>query len=730
MKKLEPHLKSLYLTLLSASLYGLFSGCSNYSFFEEDYETCIECPLIFSEIQTRNFEVNDKNGNTPGWVEIQNTGDKNIDLKGLYLTDSLDNPEKWVFKSGKIKAHSNYILFFSEDGEKNYANWNLAKNGGSLFLFNSQLDLIDSLTYPSMGSGISYGINDEGTWGYFAESSPRSKNKDSEWNETITSAVTLETKAGFFDDSVVVVFPDTFDGATIRCSQDGSIPNDSSPAFTQKLVIRENTILRCAAFKKGALTTAITTNSYFVNEDIKMPVISISVDPSFFKDIYYDDGHACTESDGREGYLKDTEYPVHVEYFENGSKTLVKSFEIDAGMSISGNCTRFYPKKSVNIEMREKYQDGRLKYKLFDIRPKANKFKAFKLRNMGNRFYKDFFGDAAFTNLLEGTDVDYQRSQPAVVFYNGEYYGIHNIREKLDKHYVETNHGIDSDDAIVINHRNDKFEGKSTAEYAQLLNTINKANLSTRNDIDSLETQLDINNYINYMAFQIYALNDDWPNNNVRAWKSSQTQWRFMAFDVDFGFDKDLASWRNSNRNIFDWIRNSSKEHYFGRIFTKFMKNKNFERAFINHSVILFDTYFNEEKVTKSVNYILEKIDTKEMARDIERFPRKVSKNGNEIILWAKERDISVREDYREEFNLGKDISVSLSVKGDGYITVDGMKVSSTKYTGKFFSGNDLLLKAVPSKSGTVFKKWNDGEKENPRLVSPDNGDSYTAIFE
>lgn len=721
--------------LLSALLCGFFSGCSTSA--EEDlsaradYESCIDCSIRFSEIQTHNIDLEDEEGNTPSWVELQNIGDETVYLKYLYLTDDLDDPKKWEFKTGKVKVNSSSVLFFCKKGEKDHVDLKLKDNGGKLFLLNHQLDIIDSVTYPSMASGISYGINEDGIWGYYGEPSPKSANIESAWNESIAPSVTMETEGGFFKDSVKINFPETSNGETIRCTQDGSIPNEDSPKVSEKLVIKTNTVLRCATYKKGSLTTEITTNSYFIDEDVKMPIVSISVDPSFFRDTYYFDDHSCSNTDHKEGYLKDTEYPVHVEYFVDGSSTQQKSFEIDAGISIAGGCTRYYPKKTVNIQMREKYQDGKLKYKLFDTRPKANKFKTFRLRNMGNRFNQDYIGDAAFTSLLEGTGIDYQRSQPAVVFYNGEYYGIHNIREKLDKHFVETNYDIDAEEVTVVEHRSASINGSAANDYKNLMQSINKTNYSKKENIQSLENRLDINNYIGYMAFEIYALNDDWPSNNVRAWKSSQTPWKFMVYDIDLGFDRDMTEWKNSNKDIFDWIRKYSGETTFAEIFTQFYKNPHFRRAFVNQSAILFNTYFNAENLTKIVNKILDKIDSKEMDRDMERFPRTVSKNGNAIIRWARERDISVRDDYREEFKLGDDISVSFSVEGHGYITVDGMELpNSSNYEGNFFEGNDLLLEAIPNKDGTVFKKWDDGNKENPRLVSPENGDSYTAIFE
>ena len=44
-----------------------------------------------------------------------------------------------------------------------------------------------------------------------------------------------------------------------------------------------------------------------------------------------------------------------------------------------------------------------------------------------------------------GMDIDYQAYRPSILYLNGSYMGIHNIREKIDEHYIESNFGIDKD---------------------------------------------------------------------------------------------------------------------------------------------------------------------------------------------------------------------------------------------------------------------------------------------
>lgn len=690
--------------------------------------------ILISEVLPHNLNYLDEFEEKPGWIELYNTTNSTIHLKGYSLTEKKSNPRKWSFGNDSIEAKSYKIIFCDNKNTGNHTNWKLNDQGGEIFLIDPKGNIEDSLSYPELPSGISYGRNSAGDFVYYETPSPNQSNILSQQFSGISQSVKQIPAAGFYASPITIIAPSHSQDETIRCTQDGSEPTEASPAFDSPITIRQNTVLRCATFKSGTLTKKFTTRSYFINESVKMPVISISVDPEFFKTTYYHDNHSCSNPDSNAGYLSDTEYPIHLEYFEKGSLSKSVAFEIDAGISIAGGCTRYYPKKSVDIKIREKYQPGKLKYSLFETRPEANSFKSFRLRNLGNRFYNDFVGDAAFTNLLEETNLDYQRSQRVIVFYNGEYYGIHDIREKLDADYIENNYGKDHQSVSIIEHHNGKVSGNAVRLYNNLQKSIDKINTSNSSKLyNSIKMDMDINNFANYMAFEIYSVNNDWPGNNVKAWKSSNTPWRFFVYDIDYGFDMESKEAPLANENMFQWIRSKAGSWNFANFYTKLIQVPDFKRAFINHSAIMFNSFITASKVCKSVDNILSKTDITEMERDLQRFPRSgITMNGDAIKQWAIQRDISVREDYRKEFNLEKDIKVSIKAIGNGTITVDGMKLPSqtnfTNYTGIFFGGNNLLLEAHPI-NNSVFNGWNDGNLENPRLVSPQNNDIYEAIF-
>ena len=124
--------------------------------------------------------------------------------------------------------------------------------------------------------------------------------------------------------------------------------------------------------------------------------------------------------------------------------------------------------------------------------------------------------------------MDYQRSRQVVVFYNGEYFGIHDLRERLNRSYVETNYGIDSKSINMIKIAGTTLEasgtnGASTAEYQQLYNEINSGNFAGDNNekYEQIKSKINVNSFAQYMFAEMYFHNGDWPTNNVRAWAPS-----------------------------------------------------------------------------------------------------------------------------------------------------------------------------------------------------------------
>lgn len=534
----------------------------------------------------------------------------------------------------------------------------------------------------------------------------------------------------------------------VQCTFDGSEPDSTTKAFLEDRLIDSTTVVRCHEFIGGILAKK-QTETYFINEKINMPVVSISVDPYYVKE--YLDAEPCKPYPCYSAkFWEDVEYPTHVEYFPKGSSSKKKAFEVDAGLSIAGNYSRNFEKKTVEIKMRKEYQSGKIHYPLFEARPEKSSFKGFKLRNNGNRFERDLYEDAMATSLLEGTNVDYQRSRQVIVFYNGEYRGIYGMQEKLNEHFIETNYGIDNNNVDFIKIINDSIYLKngSLDDYLNTIQFIDKSNFKDDSAAyQSVAKMIDIPNYLEYMAAEIFYFNNDWPQNNVRAWKSGNSPWKFIAYDIDNGFDffPKLAGF-TENTNMINWILDGGRpnrachgnKNYkcFSNIFTKLIQNPSFKQSFINRASYLYSTFINGEKVAQQIDLINKSIDPAQITRDIELYKRSNHKNacgtyfetdGSCLKTWSYNRDKTVRNDFKEAFGLNDDVPITIKVKGNGTLRLDGFDIKqSPEYNWNVFEHHPMELSVVcPNGSTSVI--WEDGSTDPNREIDPIKNSIYTA---
>lgn len=721
-------------------------------------------PVLITEITTINVGWPDHLGEEPGWIELYNYSASPVNLKGLALVEKLSTPRKWVFGDVLVPAKG-FITVFCDKLDlvvaptapstlgvnRPHTNYKLEKDSGALYLVDSTLGIRDSVQYPVIPSGASWGMGNGGKWAYYDKPTPEAPNTGTSYG-SVAPAISFATSGGFYDDPVTVAYP-TAAGSDVRCTQDGSIPTANSAVSTGTVLVSENTVIRCAAFQSGALRGAVSTQSYFIGETPELPVVSIAVDPvaMFDQEVgLYSFGPGgnygkCNEPCKTANFWKEDELPVHVDFFEkNGNR----AFAIDAGLQIMGQWSRYNPKKSVSITMRDQYEDGRIQYAIFPEFPQLTKFKAFNLRNNGNRFGFDYYCDAMATSLLQGTGVDYQKSRQVIVFYNGAYYGIHDMREKLDEHFVESNYGIASQTVDAVKHVGDTVtaNGGTNLAYISLLDYVASANLSDTQSVWSeLNSRMDLGNFADYMASGIYFQNSDWPNNNVRAWRANSPAGPFhwMMFDVDHGFGFEWAvgiGYVTSSFDMFKYIDGKTgKSRYMASFFTKLLKIGRFREMFVNRSAVLLSYWFTPERVNAAIDKKNAEIPTSARTRDLKRFPyfgsglssdraQNMSNEPTRMHGFADARTAKVRDHYRSKFSLGADAALRLVASGAGTVRVHGMALPSQDFSADFFADFPVELTAVPN-DGATFLGWSDGVTTATRRVLPGSVATLTAQF-
>lgn len=615
-------------------------------------------------------------------------------------------------------------------GHFSHTSFKLPKSGGEIFLFDAAGTLRDSIAYPKVPTGMSYALT-SGGWG-FARPSPLGI-ENFAYAGQATDKFELPP-SGFYSEPFSVSLSGSSEG-TARCEVGGKAPTEQSPVCPEVLAISSTTVLRVATFRDGMLPSETTTRTYVFEEQPGIATAFITADPDqlFSPDSgIYEEGPNANAAEPHYGanYWLDKTIPAEIAFFEPGSS--VPAFESPAGYEIFGNYSRSNDKKSFALKFRKKYGNSKLDYRIFPDYPNLESFKDIVFRNNGGNFYQDYIRDRLGSSITKGLGVDYQKGRFAIVFYNGEYFGIHSIRERSNENYFETNYGFDANSIDLLKSDNSASAG-SSADFDALESYVQGNDLAVSDNYKYVASQMDIDNFISYMQTEMFVANQDWPGNNLKKWRSTSplTKWKWFLYDLDWGFANGHTQY--SDIDMFHFVTDSLASGYpngaeYTVLFRNLLKNPGFKNRFINRFAALVKTKFSADSVLEKIDAMMREIDA-EIPRDQDRWNHNAGYMENSLSTireFAMKRPAKVISEMKEFFGLGEIQEVSVAASGCGTISVDGIRVRSAMVP--LFAEIPVTIRAENG-AGCTFSSWSDGNVSAERVVIPQQGNSYIAVF-
>lgn len=631
-------------------------------------------------------------------------------------------------------------VFLSSSIDRFHTSFKITSSGDELYLSTVDGVCVDSVFLPSLKPDIAYGRVSNSGWRYFDRPTPGTKNEEEVIFGDTVPMVTAVTKGGFYKDSVYVLLNEEA-GATLHYTIDGSIPTANSPTYQGPFLLKKTSTVRVIALRDSALSSDIITETYFINESTTLPVFSITVDPEDMFDsttgMYMVGPHAGDSFPFFGGNFWDPDRMVdaHIEFFEESK---VRAFSRPFGLKIHGGWSRGEPKKSLALLFKDQYRAGDLAYPIFPEYPDARRFKSLILRTGGGHSKDVMIYDGFNSYLTKGRNIEYQKMRSVKLFINGTYWGLYNIREKLNEHYFTTNFGLEGSQIHMVKDGGVIQQG-SIAEYVTLMNFIRENDISYDHNYAYVTTQMDVENYADYMATEIFIVNTDWPANNLKWWKSTQpgSKWRWILYDTDdvlgdtIKNDPDSSFWRYSFDMMHFCTENEDGKTYpngpdFTFLFRNLLENKQFERLFINRTMTLLNTNFTTATYKEKLAHILSFVGD-EYRRDFDRWGfeyKNWSDKVSRMEEFAENRPTYVRQHLRDYFSLENPITVSLATE-KGEILIDGMSVGSD-LKGLYFPDVKVKLQLTDT---VGFTTWSDGYSEPQRELFFTDAQSLTAKF-
>ncbi len=684
------------------------------------------------------------------WIEVYNASGADVNLNGYTITDLLSQPQKYRFTANIIVPSHSYAIIWADDrAVNNHTNFKLSASGESIGLFDGIGNVVDTLSFGAQQTDVSYGRCPDGTvnWYRLLPASPGAANLPSQiWNKL--APPDLSHHSGFSPAPFTLTLTHQDSGAILYYTTDGRTPTAGSTQYTVPIHIDTSTALRVIAFKDGWLPSTVVTSTFFIQDPTTLPVISLVTDPeNFFSDtsgIYVagTNGIIANCSTAPRNWNQDWERPVELEMFEADR---LSAFRVVCGVKIFGGCARLYPEKSLAFYFRNQYGFGKLNYRLFPDLPIAE-YNNFILRSSGQDWWRTMFRDGmAQTLIRQGMKIDVQDYRPSVLFINAQYWGIHNIREKLNEHYVEEHHGVNPDNIDLVEmSKGVQANNGDLVAYNGLMAFLSTHSLAIQSNYDSVAAMVDIDNYIDYTIAEIYAANGDWPGANMKLWRerTPSGRWRWMVYDLDFTFGGNAQGQYNTNTLAQATAPNGPSwpnPPWSTLMLRKLLENSGFKNEFIQRFAVHLNTTFYKDHVVHVIDSLAAGI-ASEIPRHKIRWPQSLSIGtptwtGNIQIMkdFAALRPAASMGHFTSAFSLAGTYTLVMRRRfpEQGKVFIHGIEVTRIDSPYVFFKNVPLRISAVPQ-PGCRFVRWQgaiSSTAPDTTIVLNGNG-VLTALFE
>lgn len=644
----------------------------------------------------------------------------------------------------------NDVPYFFEEAPS-YLHTNFKLSGGeTLGIYDSNGVLADQkLIDGDLPYGVSMGRNPDGIgeWCLFNTPTPNESNNSSICFSGIEPQPILSLESGYYEGSQTVSINSFSENPAIRYTLNGDEPTINSMIYEGPLEINENTVLSVKVFSsENALPSQVLDRTFFIDdENHNLPVFSIITDSlnlwGWETGIYVDGPNADLDNYPYYGanFWEPWSKWSRLEYFDRDQ---VKQAEETFDLEIHGGWSRAEPQKSFRLDFKSIYS-GDLEFPIIPDKPYVTSYNNFNLRNGGQHFGSDKMQDAFIGRMMRDTHVDYMGYEPALVYLNGEYWGVYGIREKIDESFVESNHLVDKDEVNLLNSWNTLHgSGDHFFESYDVLMNIDVDDPSFYNEFDN---RFDVLNYTDYFIVETYGGNLDWMGiawglNNTKLWRpeSENGKWRYVLYDTDAcfgGFGND--PWDN----FIDYARNPSSPSEHSDIFDKVLENTEYKHLFVNRYADLMNTVFQPDNFENTFygmkqdleNAMPEHIDTWGVPNDMGDWAYFI----DNILNYNSQRLDWSRFIINQEFELNGEVDVDLDVlplSNSGRIQISTIIPEQYPWSGVYFDGCPVQITAIPN-SGYVFDHWEpnvfwDENNNNQQItVNIDEAASFVAVF-
>ncbi len=553
----------------------------------------------------------DADGDRQDWFELYNAGTAPVNLAGYYLSDKIDDLLKWEIPPGVVLNVGEYLVFMASDkntfdGIYLHTNFKLTQMRFEHIILTSPTgQILDSyqMLDPTQLDHSRGRMTDGATeWGVFQTPTPGAANTGG--MNQYAAQPTLSIPPGFYDSSISVAI-ESEPNTTIRYTTNGDEPEMFSTLYTGPLTISNTTIIKAKAFSNdpNIPSSFPEVNTYFIDVEHHYPVLSLS----------------SQAVETLLGGLEQGDHINHFEYFDENENHL---FEMQGHSRRHGNDSWDFAQRGIRFYVKDYYGWAhKINYQIFPSSPRTD-FDVLILKASGSDNYpfsSSFISDEekpthmrdAFVQTLSeynGLNLDSRKYRRCIMYLNGEYYGIYEMRERVDADYTKFYHDQGESKVDML-----EYWGGLDARYGSDDDWVDLYDFMVNNDLsdpvnyDYVQQEFDLSSLIDYVILNTFTVNTDWLNWNTKWWRGTKepaTGWRYSLWDMDntFGLGQNYTGleetgWESDPCEVEEIFDFNDPEIGHIEMLTALFENEDFVAAYMNRYADLSSTVFSCENM-------------------------------------------------------------------------------------------------------------------------------------
>lgn len=696
--------------------------------------------VVINEYSCSNRSMLDGFGRTEDWVELYNPTDAFTDLSGYHLSDDAGNPTKWQITSGFIPPQGRVLVYCSgrdiSSGSVLHAGFRLTQlRPEDIVLADPDGNVLESYTLWRTQNGHSYGRVTDGAdeWGVFANPTPLAANTGAAAGYASTPALTPD--AGHYATGQTVTIT-AGAGEQVRYTTNGSEPTASSPLYTGPINVSSTTVIRARSFRTdlSLLPGFMETNTYLINENHALPVFSFSGN---------DDMNQLFGGDNSLEPIGAFEF-----FDENGTFVDESVGDFDK----HGNDSWNYPQRGVDFVSRDDYGYNRHLTHPFFATSNRTRFQRLMVKAAANDNYPHETGGAHIRDSyvqtlsqLSSLDLDERSSTNVVVYVNGAYWGVYDLREKVDdRDYTDFYYGQDREyggSDLYIQFL--KTWGGTEAKYgnqpamddwASLRQFVANNDMADPANFAQVDELLNISSLIDYFVINSFVVSRDWLNYNTGWWRGldptgDALKWRYILWDqegglghyVNFTGMPDVTA--NAAPCQVENLTVSNNGHV--QTISKLInENPDVRQRYVTRYADLLNTHFSCERIIEVLDSMVGVIEP-EMPRQIARWGGSMAgwlANVQQVRNFLNTRCSALVSGLANCYDLTGPFACTFNVElaGAGRVKMNSEWLNNLPFTANVFGNIATLVTAQPF-DGFEFSHWTvDGTTVSPSDQSID----------